>query len=350
MNTGLFKTPPKSLCLVRLSALGDVIHSLPVVNTIRAHWPGIRITWIIGKTEYQIVRRIPGIEFIVLDKRPGLESFRELSRRLSGRRFDLLLLMQLSLRANLMSWFVKARIRLGFDAARSKELHGLFVNRRIPATPGQHVLESFLSFTETLGMKARLVWDCCYSAEDAAFARKVLPRDRKTLLISPSSSHPLRNWTAEAYAEIADYAVVRHGMHVVLSGADTTRERSFARAILKRIHCDADDLTGKTDVPQLIALLAQVDAVVSPDSGPAHIADSAGTPVIGLYAATNPARAAPYLSRQWCVNCYPEAARKYLGKDHRDISWGTKIEKPGVMTLIRVRDVKEKIDALAELL
>jgi heptosyltransferase I len=92
--------------------------------------------------------------------------------------------------------------------------------------------------------------------------------------------------------------------------------------------------------------MSQSSVLLSPDSGPVHMASMVGLPVLGLYAATNPQRAGPYYSRQWCVDKYDAAARKYLGKPAAQIPWTTKIERPGVMDLIEVRDASEKLDAL----
>ena len=103
---------------------------------------------------------------------------------------------------------------------------------------------------------------------------------------------------------------------------------------------------GKDTLPQLLGLMSQSKALLSPDSGPVHMASMVGLPVLGLYAATNPQRAGPYYSRQWCVDKYDAAARKYLGKPAAQIPWTTKIERPGVMDLIEVRDATEKLDAL----
>ena len=103
---------------------------------------------------------------------------------------------------------------------------------------------------------------------------------------------------------------------------------------------------GKDTLPQLLGLMSQSTVLLSPDSGPVHMASMVGLPVLGLYAATNPQRAGPYYSRRWCVDKYDAAARKYLGKPAAQIAWTTKIERPGVMELIEVRDVTEKLDAL----
>jgi len=103
---------------------------------------------------------------------------------------------------------------------------------------------------------------------------------------------------------------------------------------------------GKDTLPQLLGLLSRSTVLLSPDSGPAHMATMVGLPVIGLYAATNPARAGPYYSRQWCVDKYGAAAQKYLGKPADQIPWTTKIERRGVMNLIEVKEVTSKLDAL----
>ncbi|MGC1523730.1 MAG: glycosyltransferase family 9 protein, partial [Steroidobacteraceae bacterium] len=103
---------------------------------------------------------------------------------------------------------------------------------------------------------------------------------------------------------------------------------------------------GKDTLPELLGLLSVSTALLSPDSGPAHMATMVGLPVIGLYAATNPARAGPYYSRQWCVDKYDEAAQRYLGKPAAQIPWTTKIERAGVMELIGVSEVTAKLDSL----
>ena len=88
---------------------------------------------------------------------------------------------------------------------------------------------------------------------------------------------------------------------------------------------------------------------MTPDSGPAHMATMVNTPVIGLYAATNPERSGPYLSRRWCVDAYDAAARKFLGKPATELPWTRKIELPGVMDLIEVAAVTAKLDELLAL-
>jgi heptosyltransferase I len=120
-------------------------------------------------------------------------------------------------------------------------------------------------------------------------------------------------------------------------------------AIEQAAHAPLINQIGKDTLPQLLALLGRARAIVTPDSGPAHMATMVGTPVIGLYAATNPARSGPYLSRQWCVDAYAEAARRFRKRAPEELPWTEKIEEPGVMDLIEVDRVTAKLDDLLRL-
>jgi heptosyltransferase I len=98
------------------------------------------------------------------------------------------------------------------------------------------------------------------------------------------------------------------------------------------------DLVGKDTLKQLPALLERADLVMTPDSGPMHIANAMGAKVLGLHAASNPLRSGPYSDVRYCVDKYDEAARKFLGKPAVELKWGTKIEFDDVMALISVED------------
>ena len=128
------RTSPQSICIMRLSAIGDVCHAAAMITRITRAWPECKITWVIGKIEYQLVQGMPHVEFIVCDKKHP-QAKAQLKSALQGREFDVLLMMQVALRANWLSTVIKAKKRIGFDWARAKEGHWLFTNRRIAATP-----------------------------------------------------------------------------------------------------------------------------------------------------------------------------------------------------------------------
>lgn len=335
---------PLSICLLRLSALGDVTHVVPLIRTLQAAWPEVSLTWIIGRGEHRLLEGLPGVEFVEYDKKTGWAGMRATRRQLRERlgpagRFGALLQMQVAARANLLSAFVPAKRRIGYDRSRSKDLHGLFVNERIPDRPGIHVLDAIGSFCEPLGLKQTHVrWDLPVPDIARDWARAQWPDDGgRTLLISPCSSHVLRNWRAERYAAVADHAATR-GWRVVLAGGRSPLERDTADAILDAMRAPALDLVGKDTLKQLPALLERADLVMTPDSGPMHIANAMGTKVLGLHAASNPVRSGPYSDLRYCVDRYDDAARTYLGKPASAIGWGTKIEHAGVMDLVTVED------------
>jgi heptosyltransferase I len=266
-------------------------------------------------------------------------------KQLRRRQFDVLLHMQLAFRSSLIARAVRAPVKVGFDRARARELQWLFTNRSTPARSREHVMDSFFGFAEALGVKDRVVsWDVPLPQDALEYAHKLIPDARPTLVISPCSSHALRNWRAERYAAVADYAARQHGMRVILCGGPTPLERETGAAIEAAVQVPVINQIGRDTLPQMLALLSRATLLVAPDSGPAHMATMVRTPVVGLYAATNPARSGPYLSRPWCVNAYADAARRSRGRAPERLPWTEKIEARGVMDLISVGQVTAKLD------
>jgi heptosyltransferase I len=339
--------PPRSICILRLSALGDTCHVVPIVRTLQRAWPATQLTWIIGKAESRLMSLVEGVEFITVDKRAGFGARHALREQLRGRRFDVLLHMQLALRASLVARSVPATVKLGFDRARARDLQWLFTNARVAPRTREHVLDSFFGFLAALGIKDRQVrWDVPLPESARAYAERLIPDSQPTLLISPCSSHALRNWRADRYAAIADHAERRHRMRVILCGGPSPLEVATGAAIEKAATAKVINQIGRDTLPELLALLGRATVLLTPDSGPAHMATMVGTPVVGLYAATNPARSGPYLSRLWCVDAFPEAARRFRGRSPDKLPWTEKIEERGVMDLISVERVAAKLDEL----
>ncbi|NLA74283.1 MAG: glycosyltransferase family 9 protein [Deltaproteobacteria bacterium] len=337
-----------SICIVRLSALGDVTHMLPVIHTLQTHMPEIRITWVIGKVEHRLLGHLPGVEFIVFNKKNGIKEYRNIRKQLGKRSYDVLLLMQLSLRANLLSWVIRAKRKIGYDKVRAKFFHGLFINERIAATPKQHVLDSFMSFLDKLGIsKKEYKWNLPSVPGAQDLARKNINPEIPCLIISPCSSHKLRNWHAKGYSAVADHAVKQHGMRVIICGGPSPVEYRMADEITRLCRvAKPTNLVGKDTFAKFIELLRCATVLITPDSGPMHMAAITDTPVIGLHAASNPLRSGPYKSIEWCVNMYNQASLKYLGKPEDQIRWGTKIERQGVMDLIEIDHATDKLDKL----
>jgi heptosyltransferase I len=342
---------PEKVCLLRLSAIGDTCHVVPLLRRLQAAWPRTRFTWVIGKLEAKLMSLIPDVELITVDKGAGLSAYSRLREEMQRRGgFDLLMHLQLSFRASAAAALIPAPVKLGFDKPRARELQWLFTNRRVAERSREHVLDSFQGFADALGVPPQSPrWDIPLPPAALTYADQLIDsrgKGQPTLLISACSSHPLRNWLPGRYAEVAEHAVSQYGMRVILCGGPSAVEREMAQEIVKRCPVPLVDQVGKDTLPQLLALMSRATAILTPDSGPAHMATMVGLPVIGLYAATNPFRSGPYLSRRWTVNLYDEAARKFLNKSAAELPWTKKIEVPGVMELIEVPAVTAKLDEL----
>ena len=345
-----FDPPPRTVCLLRLSAIGDTCHTAAALRALQEAWPQCRFTWIIGKLEAKLMSAvIPGVEFITFDKSSMIGELLRLKSLLAARRFELLLDLQLSLRASLVSTLVHAPIKLGFDRKRARELQWLFTNAQIEPATSEHVLDSFLGFVRACGVEpGPASWNIKLPANALEYAERIIPDALPTLVISPCSSHSARNWPADRYAAVADHAVAVHGMRIILAGGRTALEQRMGESIAAEAAPTTQIVNqiGKDTLPELLGLLARATVLISPDSGPVHMASMVGVPVIGLYAATRTARAGPYYSRHWCVDKYDEAAHLIFGKAAAAIPWTEKIERPGVMDLITVNEVTDKLDAV----
>jgi heptosyltransferase I len=339
---------PESICVIRLSAIGDCCHTLPVLRTLQATWPGTRLTWIIGRTEHALMEGVDGVEFITFDKRRPRASLAAIRRSLGGRRFPVLLHMHASMRANLVSLCVRADRRIGFDRARARDWQWLFTTEKIAAQRGQHVIDGLFGFLEHLGIATRVMrWDIPVPQADRAFAAGRCGEGAPVVVISPCSSQRFRNyrnWRAENYAALVAWLQGEHGARVVLTGGSTLLEREYGAAIEAAAPRPLVNLVGATTLKQLMALIGRADLVICPDSGPAHMATAAGTPVVGLYATSNRHRTGPYSSQELVVDRYPDAVQREFGVPVEQLRWGQRVRDPGAMDLIRVEDVIAKAD------
>lgn len=342
-----FKTPPGHICILRLSAIGDICHTLPLVRTIQQHWPDTKITWIIGKAEYALVEGIDDINFIIFDKKNGINEYFKVHNQLKNIKFDALLHMQMALRASLISLLIRSKIKIGFDRERAKDAQWLFTNRKIKPHRNEHVLDSLFGFADALGVNEHLnLWNIPVTQEQRQSAKNKLNGLTNYVVISPCSSKTYRNWNIEGYAKICDYLKETHHYDVVLTGGKSEVEKNYGEEILHLSQHKPLNLIGKSTLKELLTILQGADFLISPDSGPAHIATTVQTPVIGLYATTNPDRARPYLSKKWTVNRYPDAIYKKYNMDVASVAWGTRVRDNWAMDLITTDDVTTMIDQI----
>ncbi len=334
-----------SLCLLRLSAIGDVCHAVAMVQAIQRKYPQLKITWVIGKVEYQLLKHLEGVEFVIFDKSQGWRSYFNLRKALAGRRFDVLLHMQVALRATLASMAISARVRIGFDRFRAKEGQWLVTNHQVEPQDTPHVLEGFMGFAKALGVTdLSPEWNIPVPLADTEFARQLIPDGDRALVICAAASKAERNWLPERYAAVAQHAISK-GYRVILCGGPTTSEKTLAEDIQSACTEVLENMVGKTSLTQLLAVLKQAGIVLAPDTGPAHMAVTQGTPVIGLYAHSNPGRTGPYLSLDHVVSVYDTVIKTQHAEP---VAWGTRAKGSDLMEQIQVEQVIEKFERVSQ--
>ena len=350
MQTEAADKTVNDICVVRLSAIGDTCHALAVVRRLQDNWPDARISWIIGRTEAGLLGDVAGIEFIIFDKRQGLGAYRKLTAELGDRRFDVALCMHASLRVNWLYRQIRADLKLGFDKTRARDLQWLFTNERVAAVRGEHALDAMMGFATHIGAEATPVrWDIPLPEEARAFAERQSPGP--SVVISPLSSQRFRNyrnWPIDSYRRICERLTAELGYRVLITGGGSELEERYGQALaeIPGVH----SLVGKSDLKALVAVLERAEFVICPDSGPAHMATAVGTPVVGLYASSNPERTGPYQLREFTVNRYPDALAHFLDTSVDAVRFGTRVRHPEAMSLITIDDVNGKIDAVVDYL
>ncbi|RTZ14637.1 lipopolysaccharide heptosyltransferase family protein [Vibrio aquaticus] len=340
----LFSSAPKSLCILRLSAIGDVCNTVATVQAIQRQWPTTEIVWITGQLEAKLIEDLSGIKVVIFDKKKGWQGYKKLWAELKSYKFDALLHMQYAFRASIATLGIKAKYKLGFDAVRSQDFQSLFTNVKVPSPSSMHVLDGLLAFGKTLGVTDMSPsWKIDYSASDSAWAVSKLATDKRNLVLVPAASKAYKNWTAEGYAQTIQHAH-QLGWNIILAGSPAQIELDLAKEIEELIDVPANNLVGKSSLKEMLALLDKADLVIAPDTGPAHMANAVNTPVIGLYAHHNPERTGPYQYRQYVVSAYEEAIQAETGKPSSELSWRARVKDKSAMQRIQPQQVIAMFD------
>jgi len=326
------------LGIVRLSALGDVALFSGVVPLLQQAHPGARITWMVGAPNDLVLQGLPGLEVEILDKPRGPADYLAIRRRFRDTEFDILLCGNASFRANLLYACLKAKLKIGWGGRRARDGHRWFIDEAIPDTD-EHLMDGFLRLASAAGADATQFkgWQLPISEGDRAFAFEHLPGG-PWIAVNASASKPERDWPVDRFIELIEEQQ-RGGFDVVLTGGPGAAEMSAAGSIVTATGCH--NLCGKTTPLQLAAIYQRCSALVSPDSGPVHLARAVDTPVVGLYAVARPELSGPYRALEYTVNVYPEAAGKFLHTTTPE--WHQRVHNVEAMKLIRVQDVLERL-------
>jgi heptosyltransferase I len=284
------------VCVVMLSALGDVVHAMPVVTAIKRHVPAARLTWILQPGPATLVRGHPDVdEILIFERRRGWAGMLDLRRELRSRPFDLVIDLQPYFKAGLITGFTRAPVKLGLDRARARDLNWLFTTHRIPPRPPGHIQDQFLEFLDAIGVpRGEPAWGLRVTDAERARARALVAGAEGPLVgFVVATSKPRKNWLPDRFARLAGRLRDAHGARCVLLGDTTAIERAAADAIVAGSDAAPIDALG-CGLRETVALLEACDVVVAPDTGPVHICVALNVPAVALFGYTNPKRFGPY--------------------------------------------------------
>ena len=334
------RIPLDRVCIVMMSAVGDVVHVLPVLTALKRHHPAMHVTWVLQPGPAGLVRGHPMVDEIVLfERRAGVRGFLDLRRALAGRRFDLVLNLQVYLKAGIITGMTDAPVKLGFDRARARDGNWLFTTHRVPPHPMQHVQDQYLEFCDWLEVPHQPVrWDLGpWDDAERAAQRSFLSRfERPIAPIVVATSKPEKDWLPERWAQVCDALWHDFGVQPVLVGARSPREVNAERVILEGSRAPVASALGQGGLRGLVGILEGAALVLSPDTGPLHITVALDRPVVSLIAYSNPKRVGPYRKfGDLMIDAYGDPGEAYpISMENR----------PGRMPRITVRDVLDKVE------
>lgn len=346
------KLMPESICVLRLSALGDCINAFGLVNSIFKNYPSIKVRFVIDKRFASLFINDKGEQIVPMTcvdiKNKGLfKSILDLKHALKNDRFEMLFNLQTSLKASLLSLGIKAKFKYGYDRQRRREGQGLFINKAVKSPSNPHVLAGFMAFAHQAGLENLTPeWNYKLTDNELNQALALLPKSNKIFAISPVSAKAEKNWTSEGYTNLAKHAI-ENGFEVILLGSNNPSEIALCHKIEQAVdNTKLTNLCGKTSLRVLAAIISKVSLVLSPDSAAMHLASSLKIPVIGLFAIHDPNRVGAFNYRDLEVSVYQECAQKEL--NGQAPSWRYRVKDKTAMQNILVKDVIQAFDKVVE--
>lgn len=325
--------------IVMMSAVGDVVHVLPVVNAIKRHQPSARITWVLQPGPATLVRGHPQVDDIIeFNRSHGFRAFVNVRRALAQRPFDVVLNLQVYFKAGIVTSFTEAPVKLGFDRERARDANWMFTTHRIPPhAVGQHVQDQYFEFLTALGIDPQPVaWHLGPWEHERAWQREFFaPIERPVAALVVATSKADKDWLPDRWASVVDALYHDFGLQPVLVGGRSPREVAAESEILSRARHKPITALG-SGLRRLVSIFDGAALVISPDTGPLHISVALNRPVISLIGYTNPKRTGPWRRFQnLIIDAYGDPGEDYpLSMDHRS----------GRMPRIAVDDVLAKVE------
>lgn len=316
----LAEVPARRIAIVKPSALGDIVNSLPVLTAVRSRFPDAHIAWVVNRSYELLLRGHPELdEVIPFDRsaadvgiRETILGFTHFCRALRRRRFDLVIDLQGLLRSAVIVAATRAPRRVGLSTAR--EGARWFYTDVVPVADFNaiHAVDRYWLVAEALGAGAGpKQFKLPITAADRAWAEKKLGGcPRPWLMVGAGSRWETKRWPPEHFATLLRKAQERFGGTAVFVGGRD--EQPLARTVARRLHGDSVDLTGQTVLPHLAAVLERADVMISNDTGPLHVAAALGRPVVAPYTCTRVLLNGPYTSEAGAVEARVGCQGSYL--------------------------------------
>jgi lipopolysaccharide heptosyltransferase I len=323
-----------NLLLVKLSAIGDVTHTLPALTTIRRHLPDARITWLVEETAEDIIRGHPALDRVLIWRRrewtrlaasfhwvAATRLFVGFLRELRDTSYDLVIDFQALLKSSIWIALARGQRKAGYGPGlRHDERSYLVLNERVPVVdPNAHAIERNLRLLEGLGFPRLPVrYDFPLLPETDAEAARLLAGlglegPAPFVAINAMTRWPTKNWMPEGFAAVVDELATRKAP-CVFTGAGG--DRVALDAIAAAMRTTPRRLDGRTSLKTLAAVFRRARVVLSTDTGPMHIAVAVGTPVVALFGPTSPGYTGPYgdghvvlRTGLTCSPCYQKVCR-----------------------------------------
>ena len=304
------------LGIVMMSALGDAVHVLPLLDALQRHAPSTHVTWVLQPGPAEMVQGHPHVDdVIVFHRSKGLGAYGEVRREFTRRApFDLLLNLQVYFKAGIVTMLAPARVKLGFDRARARDLNWLFTTHRIPPHPQQHVQDQYFEFLDAIGVPhGEPAWHLGPTDDERERARAIVGDAAGPVVgLVVATSKAEKNWLPERYAELALRLHRTMNARIVLLGGTMPIERAAADVIMKDAAAAKPVNALGSGLRTLIGLLDRCEVVVSSDTGPYHMCVAMDVPAVGLYGYTNPKRVGPYRRFQdLVIDAYGEPGEDY---------------------------------------
>ena len=326
------------VCIVMMSAVGDTVHVLPVVTALKRHDATTHLAWVLQPLPSSLVRGHGAVdEIIPFDPARGWRAFADVAPLLRRRRFDLVINLQVALKAGIVTALTRAPRKVGFDRARARDANWLFTTERIPRHPPQHVQEQYLEFLRHLGVDPEPIeWNIGPFPEERASQREFTSGvGGPYAAINIATSNPDRDWLPDRWAAVIDVLRDRYGLRAVLVGGRSARELAARDAIAAAARSAPVDALG-SGFRRLVGILDASELVLALDSAPLHIAVAVRRPVISLMANADPRRTGPFRAyHDLIIDAYHDPGEIAPVSMHR--RWGR-------MSRITVDDVLERVE------